>query len=306
MKKFFTIVLSIVQVFTIMTVYTVRIGAIMVGTQSEHESIELDYDNYEDVKNYLRELGADDEYIEGMSDARLIRCRAAMQYQGNISDDQQNQLALQPGTVSPLLVPISPIIPYPGYENNVQLETYEDDWINMHLMVTNLGNGDFNVSLEARWKRFPGNRYFDSLGIVLEEHTLVYGSASAWTKVYDGTRVLETTYEWDDNSENIIPVSQSGWQGMVLLYNLVPRLDYAFWSGYTAYIEFNTEIDNPSLSNSFNVWGTHDHAKLSFDYDSSLSITIAPPSIGFNIDVQPTVDYDRRRITFDTPIQYEP
>ena len=184
------------------------------------------------------------------------------------------------------------VLPGQEMKTNAQ-DTYEDSYMRVFYLVTDMGNGLYFFSTDARWLTMPFFRSKDSLGACAQNCTVDYATRSGWYE-YDITEVnagsVTYDYYWDSIDEDDFKNAINGsWYGSAGILNL-PNDGYSetysiMFDDFKAHYEYKGYVNYTELESYFNTSGTYDHATVAISFSPSVSIGIDGPSasIGLNI-----------------------
>ncbi len=200
------------------------------------------------------------------------------------------------------------------------IEEADYSCIELTLVVFDYHNGEYRSCVQAEWLTMPSQRFTDSIGLMVEHMTLYTDTYAGWYE-YTMTETNHIVYsqnstiiDHDFASSDMRIVSAGDWDGMITTFSL-PNDVYHYimgtvlytsvvYSGFSAYLEFESKITHDNLSTSFNVAGCYDHATVSLDPSASIGIGTSGGDFYLGFSVEPdSIPYP---VITQYPIEYEP
>lgn len=274
-----------------------------------------------DIKKVLLEMGFGEEIIDNMPEEELNNyCSAKTittitSYTCSSSDGSVHTIS-----EAEALSAIQQNRTEASLANSVTPTPYEDSYMRIVLTITEQGGGLYHYGVIAAWLTSPNCRFFDSLGICIQECALVNNSRGGYmnytrevTNVATGSQSRYAEVEYFDHS-NFRNTANGSWDGSAAILDLpgddteTDEDDHIKERMYNiaAYYYFDAYVQEPDGSLNFNVTATYSHAYLSFGISPEVSIGIGKDGVSASIGLSFGITTENRSVETETPIHYVP
>lgn len=256
----------------------------------------------EQTEALLQTLGLEELFIEKMSDSTLRSYAAADQITASTSflrsDSDGNTVTISEDEALQAESEYRELLDnFLNASSAAEAERYEreikglNDYLRIHYLVVELGDGRYQYSVSSRWLTMPKNRRADSLGACAQDISIDPDTRKGYygyTKVENpnsSNQVVTNPYVEIDaspgNQHNTSFISSpvnGRWDGSGIIFWL--PADGTRGSSYSvvhydfyAHYEFEADVSYPDERVNFNTIGSYDHTVTKLDFTPSLAIT---------------------------------
>lgn len=271
-------------------------------------------DEYAKTKAILATLGMGENLIAALNAEQLARYAAAEEITTTVSYTKTDANGVTTNVTAEEALANADNVTELASEQPVQIvpcatDSSQDEYMKMTLTVSYEGGWKYRHSLDGEWLKMPNTRSTDSIGICVDEHTIIANSMCGTISYTRTNAVKGTSFS---ETEGLLPSAfyfptYNDWNGGAAAFNM--KNDWLLgdhFYNYTAHIEFQTEVTYPDQTLNFNVVGVYHHSEDKVGIDS-ISISMDSSGVfGISIGISDESDYTRRYVYTDTPYTYIP
>ena len=265
------------------------------------------------TKSVLSDLGVEEDTIELMSDERLNEYAGAESITVVVSytktDENGNVTVVDESTAREAASTYAMVLPDILEGNPAYVNTYEDTYMKLSLIVTERGDGYFHHSVDAQWLTMPTVRaYDDLLGISVMESAIQNNTRSGWRRYNLAEESNSSTYtthteEFDDDS--FVNVSTGNWVGSAVKFQIHQDESDKTYTDYQIHYEFETRVIHYTLATAFNVKVTYEHPTFTLKANPSVNIS-SLGVVSFDLGLEIFSSTEIRTVELPTLIDYTP
>ncbi len=254
--------------------------------------------NYEKIKAVLRDLGMSDYFIDMLSAEDLERyqnCKALVGTGSYIKIDEngeqtildENQALDEIAAQNALIAMMDEDI---ATQSVVADSEFEDEYMYIYFLVSDLGDGEYFYSVDAEWLTTPKDRDFDSIGVCASKSEVRNFTREGWLSYNERENVgnqyvNNNPVKTEFTSENISSAYNNAWAGAAAVYYLpydyvtaktingvfYDYVDYKY-SDIKAHFQCTAFISNTTIQTYFSAVATYDHSVTYLKTQPSISI----------------------------------